>query len=107
MATAAAMICGLMSQSAWAGEKQDTENVMVRAKVLDGTNLQGCRFVDTVIGQGFMGLAYSKTSVLKAKADASEIAIGLGANAIVFIGIAAHPSNYYVVMANAYECSAQ
>ena len=96
-------------EPAFAGDKQGAESMVVRAKVVDGTNLQGCRFVDTVFGQGGGGMTSSQSGIAKAlltaKADASENAIALGANSVVFTGIAV-TLNYYVVMANAYLCPA-
>lgn len=108
-ATAAALVGCVTGQSAYAADKQNPENNVIRAKILDGSNLEKCRFLDTVFGQGGGGLTSSQSGVAKAlqtaKFDASENAIGRGANAIVFTGIAV-TLNYYVVMANAYECPA-
>ncbi len=107
VATAAVFFGYLTGQSAYAADKQNPENNVIRTKILDGSDLQKCQFLDTVFGQGGGGLTSSQSGVAKAlqaaKFDASENAIGRGANAVVFTGIAV-TLNYYVVMANAYEC---
>lgn len=104
IAVAAAMLGLAMAiQPAFAGGKPDADGIIVRAKVLDGRNLEGCRFVDTVFGQAGGSMTYKKNSVLEAKADASENALAIGANAIVLAGLTVTMTNF-VVMANAYAC---